>query len=246
MPYRKEQFDNGDVAHITLRAIDGNLLFKDVDDYYRGIFSIYEFNNSNPVTIRKRREIRNALKNKINRGRASADSIVDEREKLVEILAFCFMNNHIHLLIRQLQDNGIVKFMSKIGTGLGGYFNRKNQRKGHVFQDRFYAVKVKDDTQLKIATVYIHTNPLSLFFPNWKKIRIDNINEAIDFLDNKYKWFSHPDYIGNKNFPSIIEREFILKLFGGAENYKEFVKSWIQFKGNPKSTEDGPLLILNV
>jgi hypothetical protein len=56
MPYRKEQFDNNEFYHIILRAIDNNLIFKDINDYYRGIFSIYEFNNANPVSIRRRRE----------------------------------------------------------------------------------------------------------------------------------------------------------------------------------------------
>jgi len=39
MPYRKEQFANNDIGHIILRAIDNNLLFKNIDDYYRGILN---------------------------------------------------------------------------------------------------------------------------------------------------------------------------------------------------------------
>ncbi|MBU3942528.1 transposase [Patescibacteria group bacterium] len=235
MPYRKEKFDNGDVAHITLRAIDDNLLFKDVNDYYRGIFSIYEFNNSNPVSIQKRRKARKSLKNKMGRGPSSTHfEVEDEREKLVEVFGFCFMPNHIHLLVRQAKDDGIVKFMSKVGTGLGGYFNRKNQRKGHVFQDRFYPVRIKDDTQLKVAIAYIHTNPLSLIFPKWKEVRINDINKAVDFLDNEYRWSSHFDYIGKENFPSVTDRELILELLNGPEGYKDFIKNWIENKGELK------------
>ena len=62
MSHRKEEFANDEIYHVTLRALDNNLLFKDIDDYYRGIFSIYEFNNINPVTIQARRKARKAFK----------------------------------------------------------------------------------------------------------------------------------------------------------------------------------------
>jgi len=51
MPRRKEQFVTGEIYHLIIRALDNNLIFKDEKDYFRGIFSIYEFNNQNPVNI---------------------------------------------------------------------------------------------------------------------------------------------------------------------------------------------------
>jgi hypothetical protein len=59
MPYRKEQLVNDEIYHIILRGLDNSLIFKDVSDYYRGIFSIYKFNNANRIEILKRREKRN-------------------------------------------------------------------------------------------------------------------------------------------------------------------------------------------
>lgn len=110
MPYRKEQFVNGEIYHIVVKGINENKIFKDINDHYRGIFSIYEFNNAKPVVIRERRKARAKLKSQIkevsrefqkitvkaNRERVS----VDTRDKLVEILAFCIMPNHLHLLLR--------------------------------------------------------------------------------------------------------------------------------------------------
>lgn len=58
MPQRKEQFATGDIYHVVLRGIDNNRLFKNTDDYYRGIFSIYEFNNAIKIEIRERRKAR--------------------------------------------------------------------------------------------------------------------------------------------------------------------------------------------
>jgi len=151
MPYRKQQFVNGEIYHVMARRIGENLLFKDIDDYYRGIFSIYEFNTSDLVTIRERRRIRAKIK-KINKVNNNSISIIDPRDLFVEILAFCFMPNHIHLLLRQIQDRGISKFMQKFGAGYSAYFKEKYnlQRKGHFFQGRFVSVHIKTNEQLKI------------------------------------------------------------------------------------------------
>ena len=67
MSHRKEKFITGDNYHVTIRAIDDNLVFKDTDDYFRGIFSIYEFNDTNPVTIQAKRKARRAFKNSLKK-----------------------------------------------------------------------------------------------------------------------------------------------------------------------------------
>lgn len=247
MPQRKEQFVNGEIYHIVVKGIDENTIFKDINDHYRGVFSIYEFNNTKEVKIRERRRMRAKLKKQIKeiakefqkikkqtcRGPTSASSSEDLRDKLVEILAFCIMPNHLHLLVRQLKEGGIIKFMQKLGTGYGGYFNRKYGRQGHVFQKQFTAVHIKNEDQLKIVFVYIHTNPISLIESKWKEKGIKNPEKIIEFLEN-YKWSSYLDYIGKKNFPSVTDREFMLKIMGGEKGCKKFIESWIKYKGEIK------------
>ena len=84
---------------------------------------------------------------------------------LVKILAFCFMPNHIHLLVRQIKNNGITQFMRKFGAGYAAYFNKRYDRRGHLFQGRFKAVHIKNNEQLKTIFVYIYTNSISLVDP---------------------------------------------------------------------------------
>lgn len=234
MPYRKQLFINDGIYHVVVRGIDDNLIFKHINDYYRGIFSIYEFNTTKPVVIRERREARAKIKkllNEVNRDEANRDPIsVDSRDKLVEVMTFCFMPNHLHLLLKQLKDNGITKFMAKLGIGYGGYFNRKYGRKGYVFQNRFVAIPIKTDEQLKMVFVYIHTNPISLIEPKWKERGIRNPEKAVKFLEG-YKWSSYQDYIGKKNFSSVTEREFMLETMGGEQGCKESVENWVKYKG---------------
>ncbi|MBU2545046.1 transposase [Patescibacteria group bacterium] len=235
MPYRDQQLVNDEVYHVVLRRIEDELLFKGVDDYYRGIFSIYEFNTTKPVIIRERRKIREQIK-KENRDPVS---VIDERDRLVDVLTFCLMPNHIHLLLRQRKDGGITKYINKIGAGYPAYFKQKHglTRKGYFFQGRFVAVHVKDNKQLTTVFVYIHANPISLIQPKWKETGIYNPDEVIKFLE-EYRWSSYLDYIGIKNFPSVIEKELLTSLIGNEEKCKEIINNWVKYKGKIQEYEE--------
>jgi len=206
------------------------LIFKDEDDFYRGIFSLFEFNDTGSVLIRERRRTRFRMKKKGMREYSA------NRDLLVEILAICFMPNHIHLLVRQIKERGIVKFIQKLGTGYAGYFNRKYNRKGHLL-GKFYAVHVKNEAQLMTVFVYTHCNPLSLIESKWKEGGIKNPLKAIKFLES-YKWSSYLDYIGKKNFPSVTERDFTLEVMGGEKGCRKFVKDWIKYKKELKDWQE--------
>lgn len=234
MPTKRPSLINNEIYHIVIRGVADSLIFQDESDYYRGIFSIYEFNNTKPVVIRERRKERIKEKQSI-RGMSS-----DTRDLLVEILAFAFMPNHIHLLLKQLKDNGISEFMRKVGTGYASYFNKKYDRAGHLFQARFGAVHIQTDEQFKNVFVYIHTNPTSLVEPDWKEKGIKDPQKTIDFLEN-YRWSSHLDYIGKKNFPSVTNRELLSKILEREKGCREFVENWIFYKAEIQNL--GPVVL---
>ena len=234
MPIIRPQFVNGEIYHVVTRGVEKRPIFSDEPDYYRAIFSLFEFNDKKHVIMRDRRRDRLYHK-KIGQEQFSAT-----REMLVEILTFCFMPNHIHLLLKQLKNNGVTDFMRKVGTGYAGYFNRKYNRKGHVFQNRFLAVLIKDDNQLKIVFTYVHANPISLIEPNWKEVGIKESEKTIGFLEN-YKWSSYQDYIGKKNFPSVTERKFLSEIMDKEQGCKNFIENWIEYKKEIKDFGDAQL-----
>jgi len=129
--------------------------------------------------------------------------------KNVDIICYCLMPNHFHLLLRQIDDAGISKFMANFTNSYTKYFNMKNDRVGPLFQGLFKAVLIEDDEQLMHVSRYIHLNPASSFLVE------------PDFLES-YEWSSYPDYLGLKN-PEIIEKETVLNLFSNEEQYKQFV-----------------------
>ena len=85
-------------------------------------------------------------------------------EKLVEIISYCLMPSHFHLVLRQLMDNGISIFISNICNSYTRYFNLKHNRKGPLWQGRFKNVLVENDEQLLHLTRYIHHNPVTSNF----------------------------------------------------------------------------------
>lgn len=240
MPKRDIEFVNGEIYHITMRGVDGRLIFMNDEDRWRGIFSLYEFNTESGVTIRQQREKRKRFKESIKARRLpeSAEQ-PDRRKKLVEILSFELMPNHIHLLVLQSKPNGVTEFVKKFNLGYAKYFNAKYKRIGALFQGRFQAKFIDGDEYLKTAFVYIHTNPISIIEPGWKEKGIKNPKKAKRFLE-EYRWSSYLDYIGKKNFPSITSREFMLKLFGDEGEIKKFVDAWIEYK-QKRSTDSGSL-----
>ncbi|MEW5805150.1 MAG: transposase [Patescibacteria group bacterium] len=205
-----------------LRGTGEELIFKDQDDYYRGIFSIFEFNTTKPVEIAIQRRKRKIQKNK-------GEQFSDDRDLLVEILAFCFMPNHIHLLLYQKKDGGITNFMRKFGAGYASYFNKRHKRKGHLFQGRFRAVHIQDESQLRTVFVYIHCNPLSLIEPSWKEKGIKQTIKSTEFLEN-FKWSSYQDYIGKNNFPSVTQKDFLVNAILGKGGGRNLVRNWIRYK----------------
>ena len=75
------------------------------------------------------------------------------------LLAYCLMDNHIHLAIR-VGEIPLSAIMQRLLLRYSVYFNRRHDRKGHVFKDRYYPVLCKDDVQLAVMIRYIHMNPV--------------------------------------------------------------------------------------
>lgn len=219
MSIKRPQLENNEFYHLILRGVGDSKIFRNDNDYCRVLFSLYEFNTAEPIEIRNRY------------GGLSSDTLFNKKRRklLIEIHAFCLMPNHIHLLVKQKVNNGITQFMRKFGTGYASYFNIKYKRKGHLFQGRFRAVHIKSDAQLEAVFIYIHTNPVSLIDFRWKEKGTINAQKAVKFLEN-YKWSSFLDYIGNKNFPSITQRNFITAVLGGKRECQKAVSEWVKGK----------------
>lgn len=148
---------------------------------------------------------------------------------LVEILAFCLMPNHFHIMVKQITDNGITIFMRKLGTGYTNYFNEKYKRSGALFQGIYKSALVNRENHFIHLPYYIHLNPLDLIpeGKGWRDNTLKNRTQVLQFLKS-YRWSSHLDYAGQKNFPSVIQHEFLTHYFATSARYKKDITQWLK------------------
>lgn len=215
----KPPIQTGEIYHVYNRGVEKRDVFCERLDYIRFIHDMFEFNDTRPAPSFERR-----YNPKNNVG--SLTSNIRRGDRIVEILSFCLMPNHYHLLVRPITDGGLTLFMRKLGTGYTNAFNGKNKRVGSLFQGSYKAKHVDMEAYLRHLICYIHLNPL-------KSLRKLDKNGKMDFQRTweslkKYRWSSHLDYLGEDNFGSVIEKKFILELFGNTTGYKEFVREWMK------------------
>lgn len=130
-------------------------------------------------------------------------------ERIVDVLAYCLMPNHVHIVMRQRVDDGITMFMRKLGTAYSMYFNAKHEHGGTLWQGRFKSLHVPDDEYLGWLIQYVHLNPLDLIEREWKKEHsVRNRARARKFIQ-AYPWSSYSDYTMKRGRPetSILSKE---------------------------------------
>ncbi len=112
---------------------------------------------------------------------------------LVAIGAYALMDNHFHILVKQVEDDGITAFMQKICTAYVMYFNKKYKRTGALFEGPFKSQHVNNDRYMRYLYAYIHLNPAKLIDPSWKETVVNRRKEVIDFI-KQYPYSSFHDY----------------------------------------------------
>ncbi len=226
---RKHKFEQGEYYHIYNRGVDKRNIFLGPKFYERFKLGLREFNSNKPSKLTRSSCSRLNLEHEdLGMG--------GDQEKLVDVVLYCFMPNHFHLLIRENKEGGITEFMRKLGTGYTMYFNKKNKRTGSLFEGRFKAVHISKDEYLRHLFVYIHINPLDLVESKWKENGILNINDAIKFIEG-YKWSSYKNYIKDDFSDKIINKETFPNYWKNNEEMMEFIRNWIG-KNNEEFLKD--------
>ena len=177
--------------HCYTRGVDKRRTFQSAADYRRFMQILYLANSADPVHRSNLGESHHAVFTK-KRG-----------VPLVAIAAYCIMPNHFHLLIREVREGGIVKFMQKVGTSYAMYFNIKNQRVGNLFVKPFRSRHIDGDNYWHSVAQYIHLNPAEIYDPKWKEGRIRNMSDLEQWL-MQYPYCSLTDYANTPRTESVI------------------------------------------
>lgn len=170
--------------HVFNRGVGKRIIFKEDEDYSVFLNLLKRYLGLEPVKDKMGREY-------------------PWYHKQIELLAFCLMPNHFHLLVFQKDAMAMSKLMRSLCTAYTMYFNKKYKRVGHLFQDRFKASMISNDAYLQHITRYIHLNPQD--YKNWQ-------------------FSSLPYYFGYKQ-ATWLNPQLILGLFEG-ESYSSFLEDY--------------------
>lgn len=154
---------------------------------------------------------------------------IEVGEKIVAIGAYCLMPNHFHILIKEITEGGITKFMSKLLTAYSTYFNIKCKRVGALFSSEFKAQHLDSDNYLKYIFAYIHLNPLKLIEPNWREMKI-NKQRARSYL-SEYYFSSYQDYTNsNREVSRTLTKDVFPQYIVKKGDFEAHINDWINFE----------------
>ena len=160
----------------------------------------------------------------------------------VEIIAYCLMSNHYHLLLQTKQAN-LSRFMQRLNTTYTIYFNFKYDRVGHLFQGRYKGILVGSQEYYLSLSRYIHLNPVKV------KRFIKNTDEEKKQILNRYGWSSYQGVLDPQKRPGYFRLERILDEFGGdtsanRKKYEKYIEQGITSKvDNPMEEVKYQLLL---
>jgi len=197
--------------HIYNRGVEKRDIFLDDQDY-RVFLHLLKYYLS-PLGNTFKHPLKNFTSSAVVRPRP-----LSNLEGEVTLLTYCLMPNHFHLLIKQTPTEGMQNLMRRLTTTFSMYFNKRYDRVGHLFQGRYKAVLISNDSYLLHLSRYIHLNPIQL----------------TGTVPVSYPYSSYQHYLGLKK-AEWVKPEFILKFFNKSKllpflkrypSYRAFVEGY--------------------
>ncbi|OGG53222.1 hypothetical protein A2851_02850 [Candidatus Kaiserbacteria bacterium RIFCSPHIGHO2_01_FULL_53_29] len=179
--------------HCYNRGVDKRVVFRHTRDYERFLALLYTSNGrkSEAMSSRFNLDLRSILAEKDDRG-----------DPLVDMAVYCLMPSHVHLVVKQLVDGGIAKFMQKVFTAYTMYFNSRSARTGALFAGTYKAKHIDDDRYLKCVVPYVLLNPIELFQPKWREGARDLV--AAEKQLSEYQFSSAISFVGGESLTTKI------------------------------------------
>lgn len=128
------------------------------------------------------------------------------QEFKIDIIAYCIMDNHVHLLLYASEIQEISDFMKRVNTIYAINYNKIHDRVGYVFRNRFESKPILTREQLYVCIKYIHMNP---------------VKAGIVKEEKEYHYSSYQDYLSQSGF---LNQKILNFIFGENTNYEEALK----------------------
>ena len=208
---RKDLLVNGEIYHVFNRSIADFVIFNNEKEFERIAELMKYYQVENDIKFSAFLELRNVQNEGFNN---TFDIISKDKDKLVQIIAYCIMPTHIHFILKQMSENGISDYMRKVLDSYTRYFNTCHKRKGPLWEGKFKNVLIISDDQLLHLTRYIHLNPVTAFL--------------IEKPDN-WVWSSYTEYLWEgKRASSLCHFDDILEI--KPSFYRKFVIDRVSYQ----------------
>ena len=125
-----------------------------------------------------------------------------------EVIAYCLMPNHFHLLLKETEDDRLKETMQGLQTSYAKAVNKRFQKTGHLFQDTYKKIRIESDEQLLHLTRYIHMNP----------VKAGLVPHPEDWPYSSYR-----EYAGLRK-GTLPKTAIILSQFPNREAYRAFIE----------------------
>ena len=199
------------VYHIFSRSIANFQIFNNDRDYQRMLMLLCYFRIENPPT-KFSYFIRQKTAN--NLGFFTVlDSMAKDQQNIIQLIAYCLMPTHIHLIVKQVVNQGVSKYLKNALDGYTRYFNTCHKRKGPLWEGRFQNVPVEDDEQLLHLTRYLHLNP---------------VTASLVKNPEDWKFSSYLEYLGDETQRKFCSYDELLQII--PKRYRKFVEEHTNYQ----------------
>lgn len=158
---RKKQIVTGDIHHVYARSIAGYQVFNNEGEYERMCSAFAYYIRRHPAVPFSKCLNSKSKEIKVNGEHIPIQPQSEQSEIIVDVIAYCVMPTHIHLILRQRDEEGIATFMGNVLNSYTKFFNLRHKRKGPLWEGPFENVPVVSEEQLLHLTRYVHLNPVT-------------------------------------------------------------------------------------
>lgn len=217
---RVEPYTLDSYIHIIKRGARGTDIVRDEDDRWRFLRSLYFMNDH---FFDKNWTLTTKGKAMFHRPEEWP-----KQEPLVEIAAYTLMPNHFHLLLREIEEGGVSKFMQKLGQSMTNYTNDKYQESGSLFQGAYRSKTIDSDEYLRYVSAYVMVkNTFELYPKGGLKEANENFEDAWIWARN-YSFSSLSDYTGERSSSPILNKGLLGELWQHENAFKNYAEDFIK------------------
>lgn len=218
---RIEPFGVDSVLHITNRGVRGVNIVCDEEDRKRFVRSLYYLNDTHADSYWHRAVA--------DIPSFSRPADWPEREPIVRILGWTLLSSHFHLLLQEITEGGVAKFMQRLGGSMSTCFNAKYQERGSLFQGSYHARLISQDEHRQYLVFYVLVKNVLEMYPGGLSNAYSDFDHAWEWAV-KYSYSSLRDCISGKSSPILDDPEDLIESFVGVgDTYKKEAKELLSF-----------------